>query len=275
MDLLIPRDPDLCLSNPDFPQKLPSGPLIKSCLFDPINHSGNVTAYWTPLPHNPSTPHRLAQWRTEHSRTVRFGLCRPLPGLLSLQPAREAQKICALGAHSPAHLSLELQLSPPVPLPLGLSLAPAVPPSLRPSPVPRRSRKELQPRPCLHTPRTPGAPPGGGGHRLLSAPRPPQRDRRLPTRLRGRLCPQGTTRVRKGNADRLLQALCSPLLTWGDQAAENGRTQKADTLVALLSHAAAPLGRRWWTPRSSLLVPTRVSRHCCGSLEFQLGSPGA
>lgn len=37
VDLLIPRDPDLCLSNnPEFPPKFPSGPLIKSCLFDPI-----------------------------------------------------------------------------------------------------------------------------------------------------------------------------------------------------------------------------------------------
>lgn len=37
VDPLIPRDPDLSLSNnPEFPPKLPSGPLIKSCLFDPI-----------------------------------------------------------------------------------------------------------------------------------------------------------------------------------------------------------------------------------------------
>lgn len=35
VDFLL-RDPDLRLSNPDFPQKLPSGHFIKSCIFDPI-----------------------------------------------------------------------------------------------------------------------------------------------------------------------------------------------------------------------------------------------
>lgn len=119
------------------------------------------------------------RWRRQSilGLVVRFGLYRPLPGLLSLQSASLVKKICAQGAHSPTHLSLQPQFSPPVPLPLGLALARVLPP-WSPSPVPppaaaaaATAATASQPASsCSQAPRTPGAPPGGGGHCLLSAP---------------------------------------------------------------------------------------------------------
>lgn len=147
------------------------------------------------------------------------------------------RKLCAQGAHSPAHLSLELQLSPRVPLPLGLSLTPALPPCLL-----VRSRRATA-RPCRGTPRTLGAPPGGGGHRLLSAPDLRRETGGYQLCCGGGCVPQRATRVRKGNAERLLQAHCSPLLTLGDEAAEFRWPQKAGTLAALCHTQQRPSGR--------------------------------
>lgn len=48
--------------------------------------------------------------------------------------------------------------------------------------------------------------------------------------------------MRKGNAGRLLQALCSPLLTWFDEAAKFRWPQKAGTPAALCHTQQRPLG---------------------------------
>lgn len=91
LDLLISRDPDLCLSNPDFPQKLPSGPLIKSYISDLITLETS-SLLDTPSPEIPPPHIAVHNGGQSTLKTVRFGLCRPLPRLLSLQPAKEAKK---------------------------------------------------------------------------------------------------------------------------------------------------------------------------------------
>lgn len=192
---------------------------------------------------------------------------------MSLQPAREAKKICAQGAHSPAHLSLELQLSPRVPLPLGLSLASTLPLSLCPSPVPAAAAGCSQTLPP-HTAHS-GRPSRWGRPPPPLRPRPPQRDGRLPSRLRGRLCPQGATRVRKGNAGRLLQALCSPLLTWGDKVAECRRPQKAGTLGALCHTQQSPSARGGGLLEAPSWSRPEFRGTAADPWSSQLGSPGA
>lgn len=150
---------------------------------------------------------------------VRFGLYRPLPGLLSLQSASLVKKICAQGAHSPTHLSLEPQFSPPVPLPLGLALARVLPPwSPSPVPLPQPPQPPLLPQPCSQ-------PVLAAKHRALQAP--------LPVGAATASSPPPTSAARQAatnsaageavspnshqGAQRqlsaLLQAQCSPLLT--------------------------------------------------------------
>lgn len=121
----------------------------------------------------------------------------------------------------------------PVPCPSPPSLPPCV--LVRSPPLPQSCSQTLPPH-SAHS----GRPSRWGRPPPPLRPRPPQRDRRLPSRLRGRLCPQRATRVRKGNAGRLLQALCSPLLTWGDKAAQCRRPQKADTLGVLCHTQHSP-----------------------------------
>lgn len=178
------------------------------------------------------------------------GSANPSPGFCPCSPQEKQKKnLCVPGTHSPSHLSSEPPLSkgPAAPC-LAFAPLPRLPPTLPLDPP------QFQPQPSGHSglaERSQRAPPGPGGHCLLSAPNPPPSKRAATNSAAGG---GSARRERLGRAKpaRPPPPLLRPapphlaLLRGGVPAARDGR--RAPEAKPL---GAVPLEPRWWAPRGS------------------------
>lgn len=133
--------------------------------------------------------------------------------------------------------------SPLAPSPCRLAPAPTRPP---PSPPPRApAPPQLQPRPSDHSElavRSQRAPPGPGGHCLLSAPNPRPRNRRRPIRRRGRQRPKKAAGTRRAAAALFSRRAADLPLTWRFGAAGCRRPGRPGALSAHSRSVRSPSG---------------------------------
>lgn len=246
---LYPQDPDPSLLG--YPRVLG-----KSCLRSPqippvpYNRSVNVSS----PPTVPSQdPHNRRSTRPPRNPPEQCspGSAHPQPALLSVQSAREAKKPVPAPLTASSFLRAASLPRPAVRSP---GPSPALPPAPRPCapappPLPQRppGYSEL-------AERRQRAPPGPGGHCLLSSPNPPPHNRRRPTPGGGGNAPG--ERPGRAEAARPLPPGWPPppphLGRPGSRVPAPGERRRAPCAQQL---GAVPLGLRWWAPRRSVPRP--------------------
>lgn len=230
--------------------------LGKSCLgspqIPPVPYNRSVNVSSTPTVPSQDPPNRRSPRPPSNPpKQGSPGSAHPQPALLSLQPAREAEKLVPAPLTASSFLRAASLHRPAVRSP---GPSPALPPAPRPwapapPPLPQRPPGDSE-----LAERSQRAPPGPGGHCLLSSPNPPPHNRRRPTPGGGGNAPG----ERPGRAEtaRPLPPRWPPppphLARRGRGVPAPGERRRAPCAQQL---GAVPLGLRWWAPRRSVPCP--------------------